>query len=635
MNEHHFYETLLNSIGQAVIATDATGVVTYFNHAAELMYGWPSQEALGRSIHEVTVPHASQDQANEIMLQLLGGHAWHGEFLVHHRDGTVFPADVYDTPILDQQGKLIGVIGVSTDLSQRKTLENELETTLESIADGFFAYDADWRFAYVNSQAERVLGIRREELLGKNYWELFPLTLGTQLESKYRQAAAGEPQDFENYYAPLNRWFHNRCFPRQGGGMSVYFVDITERKLIEHALLEKNEELQKAKEDSEKANFAKSQFLSNMSHELRTPLNAVLGFAQLLEAGAQPLTVAQQLSIGQILKAGWHLLSMVNEILDLSLIESGGVVLSKEILAVATVLQDCQSMTEPLAQQHGIRMTFRRLHHPLYVHADKTRLKQALINLLTNAIKYNRDGGAVNIECTLSDKGRVRIDVKDSGVGLSPEQLANLYQPFNRLGQETGTTEGSGIGLVVTKQLVESMGGTLGVESSVGVGSNFWFEFEAMSVPELTTSDHRATDPNRKDEIPEPTPVEQRTLLYVEDNSANLLLVKELIAQRNDLKLLTATDAHSGIQMARVHQPDLILMDINLPGIDGYGALKILREDLKTAHIPVLAISANAMPSDIEKGLEAGFFRYVTKPIKLKEFMDTLDVTLLYASDKR
>ena len=262
--------------------------------------------------------------------------------------------------------------------------------------------------------------------------------------------------------------------------------------MVEQTLLHNKEELNTARLAAEKANLAKSQFLSNMSHELRTPPNAVLGFAQLLEIGTPPPTQPQQQSIEQILKAGWHLLNMVDEILDWSLIESGGVKFSEEVLSLADVMQDCQSMTEVLAQNHAIRMIFPDLHQSLYVNADRTRLKQALINLLTNAIKYNCKDGQVDIEWQLTDPGRVRIEVRDTGMGLSQDQLTNLFQTFNRLGQEASTTHGSGIGLVVTKQLVGRMGGVIGVQSTVGFGSNFWIGFDDVGTSEFlaTTNKH-------------------------------------------------------------------------------------------------------------------------------------------------
>ena len=289
-------------------------------------------------------------------------------------------------------------------------------------------------------------------------------------------------------------------------------------------------------------------------------------------------------------------------------------------------------MIEPQATKRGISMTFPSFDKVFYIHADRTRVKQVMINLLSNAIKYNASGGSVIVQCVASGTERVRICVKDTGTGLSADHLAQLFQPFNRLGQEDGGEEGTGIGLVVTKQLVELMGGTIGVESAVGVGTVFWVEFASAQAPALDNIEEVALE-RRLLEAPDTG--EQPTLLYVEDNPANLALVEQLIARRGDLKLVTAIDAYLGIELARAYLPDVILMDINLPGMSGYGALKVLRDDPATAHIPVLALSANAVPRDIEKGLEAGFFRYLTKPIRVREFMDALDVALHHAAEIR
>jgi signal transduction histidine kinase/AmiR/NasT family two-component response regulator len=399
---------------------------------------------------------------------------------------------------------------------------------------------------------------------------------------------------------------------------------LREQQAYTRSLVETNNaELKKARQVAEKANRAKSEFLSSMSHELRTPLNAVLGFAQLMASDLPPPTVPQQRSIEQILKGGWYLLRLINEILDLAMIESGKVTLSQEAMSLLDVLQDCQAMIAPQAEKRGIGMHFPRCGQAFYVHADRTRVKQVMVNLLSNAIKYNQGGGSVRVEC-LRQGERVRVSVRDSGAGLDAVQVAQLFQPFNRLGQENSTEEGTGIGLVVTKQLVELMGGTIGVDSTVGVGTTFWFELASSSAPALVLGDG--------DALPQVQQESQRTLLYVEDNPANLALVEQLIARRSDLKLLTAIDAHLGIDLARTYQPDVILMDINLPGISGFGALHILHDDPLTKHIPVMALSANAVPRDIEKGLEAGFFRYLTKPIKVLEFMDALDVALHYAA---
>ena len=394
-------------------------------------------------------------------------------------------------------------------------------------------------------------------------------------------------------------------------------------------LQQTNVELESARSVAEKANLAKSDFLSSMSHELRSPLNAILGFAQLMDSDSPPATPTQKAQIDQILKAGWYLLELINEILDLALIESGKLSLSQEPISLADVMLECQAMIEPQAQKSDIRMSFPRFEIPYFVNADRTRVKQVLINLLSNAIKYNRVGGAVEVTCSVNTAKRIHISVRDTGEGLPPEKLAQLFQPFNRLGQDASAGEGTGIGLVVSKRLVELMGGEIGVESTVGVGSVFWIELNLAAEPQPAAG---------ADELLAPIQtcvqhgVALRTLLYVEDNKANLNLVEELLARRPDMRLLTAGDGTRGIALARTHQPEVILMDINLPGISGTQALKILREDPVTAHIPVLAISANAMPRDIKKGLEAGFFRYLTKPIVVDEFMDALGTALEFSA---
>ena len=384
------------------------------------------------------------------------------------------------------------------------------------------------------------------------------------------------------------------------------------------------DQLEIAKSVAEQANRAKSEFLSSMSHELRSPLNAILGFAQLIESGTPQPTPTQKVYINQILQAGWYLLELINEILDLSIIESGKLSLSREPVSLIDVMRECQAIIELQSQQHDIHINFLPFDNTWFANADRTRLKQVLINLLSNAIKYNRNHGTVEVKCTLSTPERIRISIKDSGAGLPPEKLAQLFQPFNRLGQETGTKEGTGIGLVVTKQLVELMGGAIGVECTVGVGCEFWIELIREVTPQLADGHTMPAEPVPQTQENAPL----HTLLYVENNPANLMLIEHIIKKRPDIRMLSAYDGNLGIALARAHLPDAILMDIKLPDISGIEALKILREDPATRHIPVVAISANAMPHDIEKGLEAGFFRYLTKPVKITEFINTLDDAL-------
>src|SRR6266581_495890 len=401
-------------------------------------------------------------------------------------------------------------------------------------------------------------------------------------------------------------------------GYLLIGTDNSVRKQVE---LELNETMALA----EKANLAKSDFLSSMSHELRTPLNAILGFAQLMETGSPPPTPGQKRNLDQILKAGWYLLELINEILDLSLIESGQVTWSREPVSLAEVMLECRAMIEPQAQKRGIGMTFPRFDIAHFVQADRTRVKQVLINLLFNAIKYNRPGGSVAVEYALSQPDSIRISVRDTGAGLSAEQLAQLFQPSNRLGKESGSEEGTGIGLVVSKRLVELMGGVIGADSSVGVGSVFWIELSLTPAPP-----HAMQETGGAALAPAQAAggAPRRTILYVEDNPANLELVEQLVARRRDLNLLSAADSSVGIEFARAYQPEVILMDINLPGISGIEAMKILHANPATAHIPIIALSANAIPRDIARALDAGFFSYLTKPIKVNEFMDALDAAL-------
>ena len=400
---------------------------------------------------------------------------------------------------------------------------------------------------------------------------------------------------------------------------------VTERT---EALVTTNAALNEAAAVAVRANLAKSEFLSSMSHELRTPLNAILGFAQLIESSTSPPTPDQKRSLDQILKAGWYLLELVNEILDLAQIESGKVVISREAVPLEHVMSECQALVEPLARKRGIDISFPRLDRPHYVDADRTRTRQVLINLLHNSIKYNKPAGMVSMECSLAPPNSIRISIRDTGPGLSPEQLGQLFQPFNRLGRENSGEQGTGIGLVVVKRLVELMGGTVGVDSQLGLGSVFWIELNLTTAPQPTIRD---TEQVAQAGSKPPEGAARRTVLYVEDNPANLALVEELLMRRPDLHLISAADGNLGVEYARTYLPEVILMDIHLPGISGIEAMKALRADPMTTHIPVIAISAYASSADIEQAMEAGFFNYLTKPIKLNEFMSALDLALEFS----
>ncbi|MDB5772525.1 MAG: sensor histidine kinase, partial [Burkholderia sp.] len=661
---------ILNSANFSTIATDAQGVIQIFNLGAERMLGYKSEDVVDKM-----TPAAISDPQELIVraanlttetgtpispgFQALAFKAARGiediyDLTYIRKDGSRIPAIVSVTALRNLDNEIIGYLLIGTDNTARKIVEakqalldQELRdqhfytrSLIESNIDALMTTDPSGVISDVNQQMEMLTGCTRDELIGSPFKNYFtdPERAETGIAQVLRE---GKVTDYEltaqardgkqtvvSYNATT---FHDR--DRKLQGVFAAARDVTERKQIELTLQENYVELENAKAAAEKANQAKSEFLSSMSHELRTPLNAVLGFAQLMASDTPPPSKPQKQSIDQILQAGWYLLRLINEILDLAMIESGKVTLSQEAMSLADVLHDCEAMIEPQAQKRGIRMTFPQFDNMYYVHADRTRVKQVMINLLANAIKYNSDGGAVIVECKMSSENRVRVSVTDTGAGLAPEQLEQLFQPFNRLGQAAGSEEGTGIGLVVTKQLVELMGGVIGVSSTVGMGSVFWVELAATSAPVLAYDNSSEPAIEGRSDATTKTLAPRRTLLYVEDNPANLALVEQLIARRDDVKLITAIDGHLGVQLARTYQPDAILMDINLPGMNGFDALEILRRDPATAHIPVMALSANAVPRDIARGLEAGFFRYLTKPIKVREFMDALDVVLRYAAE--
>ena len=652
---------IFNSANFSSIATDAKGIIQIFNVGAERMLGFTAAEVTNRiTPADISDPQEVVARAKLLSMELdtpiepgfdaLVFKASRGiediyELTYIRKDGSRFPAVVSVTALRDVHDAIIGYLLIGTDNTLRNRFETEqrrldqrlrdqqfyTRSLIESNIDALIATDPSGIISDVNKQMEALTGCTRDELIGAPFKDYFTdadraeagikrVLSETKLTNYELTARARDGKETVVSYNATTFYDRDRTLQ----GVFAAARDITERRILDQALQETNLALQGAKLAAEKANLAKSDFLSNMSHELRSPLNAILGFAQLMESGTPPPTPAQRQSIDQILQAGWYLLELINEILDLALIESGKLSLSPEPTSLADVLGDCRGMIAPLALKSGIGLTFPRFADTPFVKADRTRFKQVLINLLTNAIKYNRAGGSVEVICTMSATQRTRIAVHDTGNGLPPEKLAQLFQPFNRLGQESGSEEGTGIGLVVSKRLTELMGGEIGAESTVGKGSVFWIELHATHAPRLVAvATEHGVDARAR--APSDAPY---TLLCVEDNPANLMLVEKLLERRPDIHLLVATDGIRGIEKARAARPDVILMDINLPGISGLVALGILAEDPETASIPVIALSANAMPGDIEKGLAAGFFRYLTKPIKVKEFMDTLDSAL-------
>jgi PAS domain S-box-containing protein len=631
----------LNSIGDAVIATDAEARVTLLNPLAEKLTGWTKEEALGRPVDEIfhiinqetrqpsTIP--VKETLAHGTVQGLANHT----IVISRHGGECAIADSC-APIRDRDGNVIGAVLVFRDVTEEYVVQQTLrdnaamvQTVLNTVVDGIITFIAgSGLIETANPAAEKMFGYTAAELIGQDFNILIPEIdrdrRNTFLEfyncddvrdSGPDHEVLGMRKDGSTFaieIAVSEMWLRGQRY------FTCILRDITERNQLDKVVQHNNIELKKAKSAAEKANLAKSDFLSRMSHELRTPLNAILGFSQLLEAGSPSLTVSQTERLHQITKAGWYLLELINEILDLAVIEP---------VSLIDVMHECHAMIDSQAQKHHIRLEFLPFDHSWLANADRTRVKQVLINLLTNAIKYNRANGTVAVKCSAVSPELIRISIKDSGAGLASKKLAQLFEPFNRLGQENGTEEGTGMGLVVAKQLVELMGGTIGVESTVGKGSEFWIELIRCASPNYSAQKNTLAESAQ----PAHNDAKAGTLLYVEDNPANLMLVEHIIEGHPHVSMLSARDGSHGIELARTHLPEVILMDINLPDISGIEALKILRKDPATKHIPVLALSANAMQHDIERGLKSGFFRYLTKPIRVNEFLKALDDALKFS----
>jgi len=654
---------ILNSPYISSIATDEHGVIQIFNIGAERLLGYSASEVIGKASASDMCDVAEMAARAEALSAQYAVEVAPGfdalvflarrgiedisELTYRCKDASALASMVWISALHNPRKKLIGYLFLGSDYTVRKSLAIEkarldlslqeqqfyTRSLIESIVDALITTDPQGTVTDVNAQTEALTGLTREAIVGspfqsyftapKHAQECIERVLRREKVINYELTAVAEDARTTVVSCNATPFYDHDGTLR---GVIVAARDVSERKRLDSALQESHRALQAAKEVAESANLAKSEFLSSMSHELRSPLNAILGFAQLIDTGTPAPTPAQKESVDQILQAGWYLLELINEILDLARIESGQLSLSAEHIALAEVLADCQAMIEPQARKRKLTLSFLPPAEALHVKADRTRVKQIFVNLLSNAIKYNREGGSIEVSCASTAVERVRVSVRDTGHGLSREKLAQLFQPFNRLGQEEGAEEGTGIGLVVSKRLVEIMGGSIGAESEVGVGSVFWVELNAVQ-SKRTAAVERA-DPMASYEQLDATCKPTRTVLCVEDNPANLMLMAQLLGRRPDVKMISAGTGRQGIELAHTAKPDVILMDINLPGINGFTALKILNSDTVTAAIPVIALSANAMPKDIQRGLAAGFFNYLTKPIKLDEFMKTLDLAL-------
>lgn len=550
------------------------------------------------------------------------------DYDIEHRvvwpDGTVRWIRETGNVTRAEDGTPLNMIGVAQDITSRHNADKALKENAAQLNQaqqiahlGHWSWDVTSGNLYWSDEIYRIFGYQPGEI--EPTYEKFIDTLHPDDVDRIKQSedqafAEGRPHSIDHRiirHDGSEAWVHEEAVAisdEQGNPVRLTGTvqDITVRKHLEQQLADKMEQ-------AEAANFAKSTFLSHMSHELRTPLNAILGFAQILEM--ENLTDSTGHGVKEILSSGWHLLELVDDLLDLSQVETGMIDMAIKPVPVIDILQECQSMIEPMLAERELTLIPTYLNSHYTVQADRRRLKQIIVNLLSNAIKYNRAGGDVEVTCQ-QRSNNIRINIRDTGQGIAEDMLPRLFTPFDRLGKEGIEESGTGIGLTLVKRLTQKMNGKIGVASNSGVGSTFWVEFPAgVSVAEQQEKYYQGNNNMHTNEV---------SVLCVEDNRANLQLIESFFAKKDNVKLHSATTATEGINLAKQHQPDIILMDIKLPDINGFEALARLRSMQETAVIPVIAVSAIAHENDIAAGLKAGFNRYLTKPLNLNELEDAM-----------
>ena len=588
--------------------------------------------------------HPDDREASEehVLHHLRTGEPFNCSFRVRTKNGDYIWTQVRANSIRDEQGRVLFMSGVSFDITALKEAEEALlesearqERIIQSSNDGIWEWYANkggfhftsrcWELIGYDANDREAIQLEDEWLLWRNH--IHPQDL-PKFDATLESHLAGDaPFDIEYRLVGKDKetyWVRGRgraSFNEQGRPvrMSGSNMDMTQIKRAEERVIQ-------AKESAEKANQAKSEFLSSMSHELRTPLNAILGYAQLFEYDLN-LTQQQMNNMREIRKAGDHLLQLINDVLDLAKIESGKMTVSLEPVLSSRIIHEAFTLVQTQADSNGIRLhaNFNNLENH-YVIADNVRYKQALINLLSNAVKYNRMGGEVEVSLHSMPHNFLRLSVRDNGRGIPANRQAEVFQPFNRLNAEFSKIEGSGVGLVITKQLVEMMHGKLDFKSTEGVGTEFWIDLPLAN----EWSQQQKEIIKSVDYVPTQIAfTNHKNILYIEDNPTNIRLLQQFFERHECLTLDVAEEPFIGIYKARSTQPDLIILDINLPGMDGFEALNVLKNDPMTKHIPVVGLSANAMPYDIERGIKSGFNEYLTKPVDMNRLVETLNKILL------
>lgn len=634
------YRQLVDAAPDGLIVCDQQGTIVLINAQGTRMFGYEIGELIGKSV-DVLVPTSIRPRHHGYVMSYTAAPRLRPmgsglELQGTRKDGTEFPVEISLSPIESADRLLI--TAAIRDVSERRALEGEkrratayLASAVEAVQDAFALFDEDDRMVMVNSVGR--------ELLGR---DIHTPIVGMKFDDVLQIALAGGAFDFSNETREsfLARW---KVYHRDPSGTldvrtgTGRYLRVTERRTAEQGTViviadvttdvQQAGDLRNAREIAEAASEAKSEFLSSMSHELRTPLNSILGFAQLIERDRKnPLDQRQIERLQHVLRGGEHLLRLIDDVLDLAKIEAGRIAVSVEPVGVSEVLQEVVSTLEPMATRARIQIASLQLPPQLpQVVAERTRLAQILMNFGSNAIKYGKPGGQVRFEVVASTQ-KFRIVVVDDGIGIPADKRHKLFEPFQRAGQETGPIEGTGIGLTISKRLAEMMRGTVGFSSAVGEGSQFWVEVPVHSV---AAGDAGRAEPVSPATSALATDEAHHTIVYVEDNPSNIAFMRDLLGELPSVELLVAPTAEIGLDLIRSRLPAVVIMDINLPGISGFDAVKLLREWPETRDIPVVGLSAAALAKDTNLAKEIGFYRYLTKPVKVAELMSVLEELLV------
>lgn len=617
---------------------DSHGTVQTFSPAAEHLFGYESREAIGHNV-SLLMPEPDHSRHDGYLADYLSSGIAHiigvgREVTGLRKDGTLFPLHLsvgeFD---VDGRQMFVGIVhDISSELASRKALlesEGRFRQLVDSIDEVFILRTtAPVRYVYISPAVEKVFGLTAEEAMADPaYFLSFTHPDDIEFVRKTMEDAGNNSWVAVEYRIIRSdgevRWVWTRyqqveVAPGDPPLVAVVVADITAQKDGRRAELS-------ARAEAERANAAKTEFLSRMSHELRTPMNAILGFAQLLEM--DELSEDQRESVQQILRGGQHLLNLINEVLDISRIDSGHLALSSEAVLVSDVMDEVVGLVTPLLAARNLTVlpptgnVYRK-----HVLADRQRFKQVLLNFVSNAIKYNRNDGEIKLTGEMRPNEEFAITVSDTGIGIGSEEIKRLFTPFDRLGQEGSVEEGTGVGLVLAQRLTQMMGGRIEVESSLGVGSSFTVLLPlAETVGTLPDERHvRGADTTSVNVTP-PRRSSQLTVVYIEDNLANVRLMERIAARREGLTLIHAMQGRLGLDLVASSRPGLIFLDLHLPDMSGEEVLRRLQAEVTTRDIPTVVVSADANPGQIRRAIEMGASGYLTKPFHLDELMAWFD----------